>query len=476
MTVELLIQSLENIELCYLGDGNSEVFDVMRWDESQFIQDDILYVMDISHEVPIADNIVAVEAAHIDDALMLLRKRLVDDYRMKEDIIHLNSAIENESTMEEIMRLSSKVMGDVGSIFLFTPYFSLVGSYGKIQIQEILPAILQRKDWPEISDIVKVNSEQKNSAECIVSTLRRKGVLTGYVLWAKKGDIKHPREVRRRLNLLRQVLVNLQNIDKGTGTASARERFLISVINSDKINSKLVSEQKRELKFPEYDKYYVLSFKKKKETTVFMRDKLQSVVGEEIYEYRQHYFAIVGCQLSERISENTWPKLKDFLSENKMFAGLSNGFLDFDSLKIAFEQSVVAVSLRKIVSNDKFLFCRYEDLILSHLLFMADRNNIPYESFCHPNVVYIRRYDEKHGTEYLKTLLTYVFNNLKPAETAAKLYIHRNTLYHRLNALKEQFGIDFENPREVMKLSISCTAYGFTNVVQNADVQFGQMD
>ena len=113
---------------------------------------------------------------------------------------------------------------------------------------------------------------------------------------------------------------------------------------------------------------------------------------------------------------------------------------------------------------------------MSHLLEMAFQKGIPYRSFCHPNVVNIERYDQEHGTEYLKTLSAYVYNNLRLSETASKLYIHRNTLYHRINILREQFGIDFDNPREFMKLQISCTAYGFIGEVKNANQIFGPMD
>ncbi len=40
-------------------------------------------------------------------------------------------------------------------------------------------------------------------------------------------------------------------------------------------------------------------------------------------------------------------------------------------------------------------------------------------------------------------------------ETAAKLFIHKNTLIYRLNKVKDQYGIDPFNPYQCMKLYLA---------------------
>jgi sugar diacid utilization regulator len=49
-------------------------------------------------------------------------------------------------------------------------------------------------------------------------------------------------------------------------------------------------------------------------------------------------------------------------------------------------------------------------------------------------------YDHKHGTELVKTLVTYLKEGQKPAATAKRLFVHVNTLNYRLQRIEELLG------------------------------------
>lgn len=55
----------------------------------------------------------------------------------------------------------------------------------------------------------------------------------------------------------------------------------------------------------------------------------------------------------------------------------------------------------------------------------------------HPVIFQIRAYDRKHGTEYEKTLRTYVLCMKNREEAAEKLSIHKNTLGYRLSRIMD---------------------------------------
>ena len=52
-------------------------------------------------------------------------------------------------------------------------------------------------------------------------------------------------------------------------------------------------------------------------------------------------------------------------------------------------------------------------------------------------------YDEKNGTEYLKTLQAYLVTGKNNRESIRLLSVHQNTLLYRLTKIKDLFGIDF---------------------------------
>lgn len=65
------------------------------------------------------------------------------------------------------------------------------------------------------------------------------------------------------------------------------------------------------------------------------------------------------------------------------------------------------------------------------------------------------RYDQENGSEFVKTLRTYLVTNRNSKESSRLLSIHQNTLTYRLSRIKDIFGVDFENGRLVLTLLIS---------------------
>lgn len=65
----------------------------------------------------------------------------------------------------------------------------------------------------------------------------------------------------------------------------------------------------------------------------------------------------------------------------------------------------------------------------------------------------IERYDVANHTEYLTTLKAYLFSHMDTAATADRLHVHKNTVFYRLNKIRELFRIDFT---DVLSISTIC--------------------
>lgn len=83
---------------------------------------------------------------------------------------------------------------------------------------------------------------------------------------------------------------------------------------------------------------------------------------------------------------------------------------------------------------------------LGILRFFFDRSNeldmTPLCQVYSDNIVPILRYDELHGGNLFPTLTAYLKSNSSPSATCAALYIHKNTLYSRLNKISQVLGKD----------------------------------
>ena len=236
------------------------------------------------------------------------------------------------------------------------------------------------------------------------------------------------------------------------------ERFVLNLIQRKISDPLVINQMMRNLKWETREKYYLLAIDAgATRLSVPVKNTLKSILSHEIYEYEHYYISILGQNMDFNVSAQDFPELIKFLDKFDLYAGLSNAFRNVSMLGTAFDQCATIIPLRKRFSKERL--ARYEDLILIHLLDIANENGNSVLSFCHPIVAWMKEYDAEHETEYLKTLTAYVLNELNLQRTADVLFIHRNTLYHRICNIKELFKIDFDNPRLVFKLRISVTIY-----------------
>ena len=76
----------------------------------------------------------------------------------------------------------------------------------------------------------------------------------------------------------------------------------------------------------------------------------------------------------------------------------------------------------------------------------------------HPSIIAIEEYDAANKTEYLKTLRMWLINKMDYSATAKALYLHRNSLYYRMQQIENLFGIDLNNMDTNVQLYLNlCT-------------------
>ena len=99
----------------------------------------------------------------------------------------------------------------------------------------------------------------------------------------------------------------------------------------------------------------------------------------------------------------------------------------------------------------------FADLGLFRLLF-----HVPIDSVLRPFINdYLGpliRHDEQHASSLVHTLRIYLDTGMSKQETAERLYIHRQTLYHRLEKIAACIGDDFHTPHRRLCLEIALRA------------------
>lgn len=167
--------------------------------------------------------------------------------------------------------------------------------------------------------------------------------------------------------------------------------------------------------------------------------------------YHGHIVFLIRAENISLFSENGM--LIHYLSINKLQAAISNRFDNIIDMKQYYKQALKAFEFGRKLSPEKQIYF-YSDYIFYHMGEIA-AEQLDIHCFYHPGVIAVSEYDKTHGTNFLETLrlyLTYIDN---PGKIAEELYIHKNTVFYRINKLKEKFKLQLDNGDECFKMHMT---------------------
>ncbi len=146
-------------------------------------------------------------------------------------------------------------------------------------------------------------------------------------------------------------------------------------------------------------------------------------------------------------------KLTPFIRDGNLKAGYSRVIKGHMNLRRQYLQTVIALEVG--ARKDPFNWIhQFDQVAMAYILEQATKK-IPGEMLCHEGVLRLKALDEQNGSDYIKTLKTFLDNHQNVVHTANTLYIHRSTLLYRLERIKETIGSELTDPDELLYLGIS---------------------
>jgi len=145
--------------------------------------------------------------------------------------------------------------------------------------------------------------------------------------------------------------------------------------------------------------------------------------------------------------------LQNLCDEYSLRAGVSNEFRDLIRLPAYRDTAVEAIRLSRLLRAPGRLvyFCDVVFDALACRVGPAERTSYEQSKY-----KLLAEYDRGHNTEFCRTLQVYLECGCSCSLAAQRLFIHRNTLTHRLEKLTELCGIDLHNGGELLHFFLSC--------------------
>lgn len=152
-------------------------------------------------------------------------------------------------------------------------------------------------------------------------------------------------------------------------------------------------------------------------------------------------------------------KVNHFLDWKECSFGISMVYKGISDITRGYEEANEVLQLLQASILDSHF---YEDLGIYQILLPLKKSGC-LENYVHHYLGPLIDYDEKMQSDLLETLSVYLEYMGSKKEAAERLFIVRQTLYHRIEKLEQLLGEDFMEPRNRLALETAIKAYNLLN-------------
>lgn len=126
-------------------------------------------------------------------------------------------------------------------------------------------------------------------------------------------------------------------------------------------------------------------------------------------------------------------QLDQYAQSHNMTLAVSECYENLDDTRSNYEIMQPLLRIAKQFSGKNGVVSRDDYL----LYLMFDQLAISGQSFINPDALLLAKHDRKAGTDYVHTLFCWLLYDMKSTISASKMYIHRNTMDHRISKIQE---------------------------------------
>jgi sugar diacid utilization regulator len=149
------------------------------------------------------------------------------------------------------------------------------------------------------------------------------------------------------------------------------------------------------------------------------------------------------------LAESIVRRAAAFLLDTRVTVGVGRDFPSFEHMAESFRQAELAAEFgQSLWGGNRAL--HYDDLGIHRVLFALREH----EGMVPASLQRIVQHDEEHGTEYVRTLATYLRHMGRLRTASVELGIHRNTLEYRVGRIAELTETDLDNADNRLALEL----------------------
>lgn len=177
--------------------------------------------------------------------------------------------------------------------------------------------------------------------------------------------------------------------------------------------------------------------------------------GSAAFYYKNSILVVINMSLpgSTPTINDCLSQLSPIVREGLLKAGSSNEFGDLALLPQFYIQADLALTYGN--QNDATKWChRFQEVALSYCVHQACQQ-LDARFICAPDLIRLQEYDDENESDLYNTLKIYLQNDRNATKTAQILYIHRSTLFYRLDKIKKLIELNLDQINDSLYLRLS---------------------
>ena len=175
--------------------------------------------------------------------------------------------------------------------------------------------------------------------------------------------------------------------------------------------------------------------------------------------YKSEQSNIYAVNNTYNIISDFYNKLGDSISCT-INIGISRCHCGINSIRTSFKDTLNSINLKKYQNNCE-LICCYTDKQEYHLLSTLPESYLL--KLCEDTINPLIEFDKNNNGNLIETLKIYYLSKFNSTDTAKKLFLHRNTLIHRLDKIRELLHDDFTNSDKMFSIYLGICAHEILN-------------
>ncbi len=166
------------------------------------------------------------------------------------------------------------------------------------------------------------------------------------------------------------------------------------------------------------------------------------------FELEGRVAVIANLTVGGRTTDALLRALVYFVRDNYLKVGVSGVCRGIGGLYDHYRQSDIALKYACEPDATTWIL-RFDDVAVRYMVDNCP-GVLPSEMVCSSRVLAMREYDDKHGTEFYKTLRVFIGCRFNALQSSRELFIHRSTFNYRLERIVNQFHINTDDPTTLL--------------------------